>query len=478
MNSSDTLNRNAYRMKDTGTTGCADQVLAAIRRHELLRNGDTVLIGLSGGPDSVCLLLLLHRFRALFGMTLHALYVNHNLRPAEIPGEIAFCERLCREHEIPFYQESVDVSARASASGMNLQEAARELRYAAFSSVAGRIGAQRIALGHNADDQAETFLMRLIRGTGPSGLAGIPVCRGPVIRPLLETPREDIERFLAAEGVSACADSSNLKGDYLRNRLRKMIMPEVRRMNPSFLQTVRNTIDVLRDEERYFTIASTKALMRMISRKRENRIELFLSPMETLDIVILRRVLRRALAETFSLRGIGFDHIEEIIRLVRDGQAGDRIMLPREIRAIRDYAVLILTAEPPPRIDECEVMPPGEVAIRGAGLILRASLEDAPGEPADGRTAAVFDAGKMRFPLVVRPRRHGDFFLPFGFGKRKKLQDFFVDQKVPRDERDAVPIVVSGGEIVWVAGYRADERFRATDGTKKFLRLAIVKGNF
>jgi tRNA(Ile)-lysidine synthase len=199
--------------------------------------------------------------------------------------------------------------------------------------------------------------------------------------------------------------------------------------------------------------------------------------MQSMDTVILRRVLRRAIEETDSLRGISFTHLEDIIGLVREGASGSRLYLPRGIRVVKGYALLVITSEKAGKIDEYELQPPSEIALKGTGTVIRARLEDVGGDAGDGRSAVLLDAAAMKFPLKIRPRSTGDFFFPMGFGKRKKLQDFFVDAKVPRDERDMVPIVVSGDDIIWVAGYRADDRFRVQGDTDKFLRLDIVKGN-
>ena len=437
-----------------------------------------MLVGLSGGPDSVCLLHMLGNLREEYGLTLHAVYVNHSLRPRENEAEITFCGELCRGLGVNFIARSAAVSTYADEKGMNTQEAARELRYKVFEETAQECNAGKIALGHNADDQAETFFMRALRGAGPMGLSGIPPVRGSFIRPLIEIERDAIETFLEENKIPFVVDSSNLKTDYARNRLRQGVMPLLKEFNPNLTSSLGNTMSVLREEERYFTILVTKTMMKLISRKTAGRIELFLSPLESLEKVILRRVLRRAIEETEGLRGIGFVHIENIIALIKGGRSGDRIYLPKGIRVIRDYSLLVMTSAPPVRISAYDLRPPAECVLRGAGLVIKASLEDGPGEPGDGRSSVLLDAGLLQFPLKVRSRQDGDFFYPLGFGKRKKLQDFFVDEKIARDERDAVPVVVSGSDIIWIAGYRADERFRVTGSTEKFLRLVLLKGNF
>ncbi len=449
-----------------------------IRRNSLLAEGDSVLVGFSGGPDSACLLYLLHELKENYRLQIHALYINHNLRPAEVPAEIAFCRMFCEGLGIPLLVESIDVLAFADANGMNKQEAARELRYQVFSKAAAEIRTDKVALAHNADDQAETLLMRLVRGAGPAGLSGIPVRRGNIIRPLLEIGRDEIERFLAVRNIVPVIDSSNLKEDYFRNMVRARLMPMLKQANPNLLQSLGHTMEVLREEERYFGILVTKTLMKLISRKSQKRIELFLSPMEAMETVILRRVLRRAISETEGLRGIGFQHIEDIIALIKNGRSGDRLILPRDIRVIKDYSLLVITSEEPLRIAEYSLDLGGEAVIVGAGYVLTAAMEEKAGQPGDGKSSVVLDAEKLRFPLIVRPRRPGDHFYPMGFGRKKKLQDFLVNMKVPRDERDSIPVVVSGDDIIWIAGYRADDRFKVTDQTKKFVRLGIVKGKF
>jgi tRNA(Ile)-lysidine synthase len=461
-----------------GKAALAQKVLAVIRKYSMLTGGETVLAGLSGGPDSVCLLTLLNRIREKFHLTIHAVYVNHNLRPRETGQEISFCRDLCERTGISFVLKSIDVAAHAEQFRMNRQEAARELRYRAFEEAAFEVGADRIALAHNADDQIETFFMRLLRGSGPQGLSGIPPKRGKIIRPLIETERTAIEKFLDAEKIPFVVDSSNLDSHYRRNRLRKFLVPELKALNPNLAVTLLNTVSILQEEERFFSIMVTKALMKMISRKTDEKIELFMSPMEVMDTVLLRRVLRRAIEETRGLRGIGYVHIEAIIKLIRSGSPGDRLYLPKGVRVIRGYSLLIITSAPIARIQEYELLPPAELAIREAGLVIRSSIEEAAPDFGDRKASVVLDADTVRFPLRVRARRNGDFFFPFGFGKRKKLQDFFVDEKVPRDERDSVPVVLSGDDIVWIAGHRADERFRTTDSTKRFLKLSLLQGNF
>lgn len=461
----------------------SEKILSTIKKHAMLADGDRVLVGLSGGPDSVCLLHALAGLKPACGIELFAAYIDHGLRPAEIPGEIDFCARLCRSLNIPLSVEAIDVGSAVKERGLNKQEAARELRYDALAKVASGLNAGKIALGHNADDQAETVVMRLIRGAGPSGMGGIPPVRKLpggtcVIRPLIEIERAEIEEFLRGSGALFLTDSSNLNDHYLRNRIRHTIMPALRSINGNAAQSIARASDIFRDDERYFEVMTTKTLMRMISRKTDSSIDLFLAPMETMDSAILRRVLRRAVDETKGLRGIGFTHIEDIVQLVKSGKSGSRLHIPKGIRVIKGYSTLIITADPPARLGACILDAPGELVLKESSLVLRCSFVDLEKgaderDYGDGRRSVLIDADKIRFPLQIRPRIPGDYFYPLGFGKRKKLQDFLVDAKVPRDERDAVPLLLNGDEIVWVVGHRADERYRIDKSTGRGIKFEI-----
>jgi tRNA(Ile)-lysidine synthase len=455
------------------------KIKETIKKHSMLSGEENVLVALSGGPDSVLLLHVLNNLKEELKLNLHALYIDHGLRPEETPLEIEFCRKLCETLSIPFITKSVDVKSFAKEKTMNKQAAARELRYRVFEETAFETKVNKIALGHTADDQAETLLMRLLRGSGPIGLSGIPPVRGMFIRPLIEIQRQEIDRYLKEEKIDFIVDSSNLRRDYLRNKIRLSLIPMMKEVNPNIIETLSRTAAIFREEERHFDIIVVKTLMRLISRKSDSRIELFLVPLEAMDKVILRRVLRRAIDETKGLRGIGFIHVEDIIELIRNGRTGDRLYLPKDIRVIKDYSTLIFTTEPSVKLDTFILEVPGEIHLQDAEALIKASILESQstthGESEIKDAVAFFDAERLSFPLIVRSRKRGDFFYPLGFGKKKKLQDFFVDEKVPRDERDRVPLIVSGEDIIWVAGYRQDDRFKVADDTKKVLKLEAKK---
>ncbi|HDO35093.1 MAG TPA: tRNA lysidine(34) synthetase TilS [Nitrospirae bacterium] len=452
-----------------------DRVRDTIRRYSMLRGGERVLVALSGGPDSVCLLLLLNELRDELRITLSALYVDHGLRPGEVPSEIVLCRELTTTLGIPLNVLRVDVRGFAEDERLGIQEAARLLRYRAFYEEARRLDADRVATGHHADDQAETVIMRLLRGSGPRGLSGIPPVRESVIRPMIGLRREEIEGYLRERDIRFVHDSSNLQDKYLRNRIRRELLPALKRYNPRIVEVLGRTADILREEDGYMEIKVTKALMRLITKKTGDTVELFLSPLENMEKVILRRVLLRIVEETRGLRGIGLEHVEAIMGLIRAGSAGSRVYLPRGVRAIKGYSTLTVTSVRPGRLPEYTLNIPGETVLKEAGIVLIASMMETKeaGSFGDGRNEAVFDPDTLVFPLKVRARRPGDAFYPYGFGKRKKIQDFFVDGKVPRDERDTVPLLLSGDDIIWVVGYRTDDRYRVGSACRRVLKIMV-----
>jgi len=453
-------------------SGIKKRILPVIRKFALLKGNERVLIGLSGGPDSLCLLHLLHAISDTLGLHLHALYVDHGLRPDEVPGEIEFCSRACDDLGIDLTTRTVDVKGDPSRADHGLQAAARELRYNALYDAARSLNMAKIALGHTKSDNTETVLINLLRGSGMKGLSGIPPSRGIIIRPLIETTREEVLDFLRSRNIEYLTDPSNLQEKYLRNILRLRLIPEIVKINPDINETLYRTGEILRQEDEYLELQVTKTLMRLFSRKSPTRIELFLTPMESLPAVILRRVLRRAVIELKDISTLSFQHTEDIIRLIQTGNNGDRLELPHDLRVIRRYSVMVFTTEPPGRLNEYTLHTDQELVIHEASIVLKARKTHSPPQH-DGKSTVVLDLRKVTLPLTVRKRRDGDFFFPSGFGKKKKVQDFFVDEKVPRDDRDLVPLICSGEDIVWIAGYRNDGRFDPDGNTTDFLVLTL-----
>lgn len=436
----------------------------------MLSDGDSVIVSLSGGPDSVCLLHALNTLKSLYNLFLRAVYVDHGLRPKETPAEISFCKSLCKEWGIDLIIKNIDTVSSPLVAELGRQGAARELRYSVIAEAADETNSDRIALGHHENDQAETLLINLLRGSGMTGLGGIPPVRNNVIRPLIEIEKDEIIEYLSSKNIHYMTDSSNLKNDYLRNRIRSHIIPELKKLNPKVIKSISRTSEIIREENAHLEATVTRTLIKLFSRKTDSRVELPLTPMETMPVYLLRRILRRAIDEAKELRSLSFQNIDDISRLIKHGTSGDRINLPHDLRAIRNYSVLIITSEKPVRLKKYSLHVGEGILVEEAHCILSASRDKYP-QKTDEKTSAIFDLSKVDLPLIIRAREKGDFFCPSRFGRKKKIQDFFVDEKIPREERDAVPLICSRNDIIWVLGHRADQRFLPDEKTKEYLIL-------
>jgi tRNA(Ile)-lysidine synthase len=477
------------------------QVAEAVRRKRLIQPGDRVLVAVSGGADSVCLLTLLHemRERALVpGIELRMAHVNYGLRGDESEEDEAFVRELGSKLGVPVDCERVRLTPK---SGGTLQSRARDARYAFFERVLREQGMAVVATGHTADDQAETVLLWLMRGAGTGGLTGIPVKRvisegsraltgragepPGIIRPLLGVTRRQVLDYLAFRGMPYRSDSSNGTPRYRRNRIRREILPALRSLNPGIVEVLARGADIL---------AADAAVLDGIERERWRAVAKDASPgLVVLDgdrlaaepLGLQRRLVRRALAVVRQgPEGLTFRHVSDILERVLAGTHGAGLNLPGGLRVERHGARIVMAdgrsrGEDGPLAKLTAGMPltvPGEVRIGHGGSRLLAVEGWGPraGFPGD-RAEFVVDRDRFDGPLSVRNWRKGDWFCPLGMGRhRKKLQDFFVDRKVGRTMRSGIPLVVAPSGIVWVAGYRGDERFAAGPATAHPVTLSVV----
>jgi len=485
-------------------------VRSTIEKHRMLSRGDRVVVAVSGGPDSVAMLHVLWSLKEEYELDLRAAHLNHGFRGDEADRDAEYVGSLCKRLDVPLTCEKLDVPRLAEAWGLAAQQAARRARYRFLARVALEAGASTVALGHNLDDQVETLLMRFLRGAGLDGLAGIPPVREvsarelgealrtaacpriAIVRPLVETPRRAIERYCADQGLHPRVDSSNLKPVYLRNRIRAELLPLIRdRYNPNVDGVLQNMVSTLRAD---------LALLRELAEKawsdvragRDAAPSLDADRFRTLPLALQRRVLRLALEEAgVDLSRLEFVHVESVRDLALRGREGAVVHLPGGMLAGRRGASVAFAW--PARRRGRSFRPRGRftVARRGVTRLDRMGLEVearvveapvqgphpcerpvAPGE--EGRPArAWFDAESAAGPLLLRFRRAGDRFEPLGVGGTKKLKDFFIDRKVSADRRDAVPLLLSGSDIMWVVGYRIDERFKVTPQTRSVLIVEV-----
>ena len=442
----------------------------------MLVSGDVVVVGVSGGPDSVALLDLLFRLRGEFGLKLHVAHLNHCLRP-EAREEAEFVREMASAYGLPVTVEAVDVSGYARERRLSVEVAARELRYAFFARVLGAASATKVALGHQANDQAETILMNLIRGTGLAGLKGIPPVRGPYVRPLIETSRGAIEAYCVLRGLKTCRDPSNVALIYRRNRLRYELLPLLEReYNPEIISALGRLAAIVREEEEFLAKEAAKVYSRL-RRASEEGVSLDGDALGFLPRAIQRRVVRLAYREVAgTFYDLDFAHTEAVLALLGGG-AGRILTLPQGVKAIRLPAGLLLRAGEMPVVPEfCYPLSvPGETFVKELGVTVKATfalplrdpVASAPGE-------AWLDYERVVPPLLVRRRRPGDLFHPLGYPAPVRLKNFFINQKIPRYLRERIPLVVDAVGILWVAGVRPAERARVTAATKRCLHLRLI----
>ncbi len=444
-----------------------------IKKYRMLSPGERVLVAVSGGPDSVCLLSVLQALA--MDLDLHIAHLDHMFRGKESADEALFVGELANTFGIPATIEMVDVPAYCLERGLSPQEGARKVRYAFLQRVARTIDASHIATGHTADDQAETFLMRLLRGAGASGLSAIPAVRENIVRPLIEITRAEVLEYLKDRGLSFATDPSNTKPVYTRNRVRLEIIPALKGFNPRIVETLAAEAALLRDENEAIEFHCAHLADGILERDKD---DLFIKRNEfsALPIAFRRRLIKRALdlagVESARLSQV---QIDEALAFMASAQTGRTMDLPHGLAVTREYDRFVLSARSISDDFSYLISIPGVTVIPELPATVETLITDRlPVEPQDKNYVwqALFDYDKMGSFLTFRNRHPGDWFCPAGMGgKRKKLQDYFVDEKVPRRERDTVPLLCSGEDVLWVVGLRTDERFLWGPNTKKGLMV-------
>jgi tRNA(Ile)-lysidine synthase len=444
----------------------AEAVERTIRRHAMLASGDAVLVAVSGGADSVALVHTLVTLAPAWRLRLHVLHVDHGLRPDSV-RDAAFVRTLGARLGVP-----VEVAVVAVGPG-SLEDAARVARYAALEAGARRVGATRIALGHTADDQAETVLMRLLSGSGVRGLAGIPPVRGAIIRPLIERRRAEVLAALASAGLPWVEDPTNRDPKFLRNRVRHELLPLlVDAWEPDMIARLNRVARDAREAVDALDREASAALERLASAEGE-AVTLSRTALAALSRPVAAEVLRQAAARLGSrapLRGWGHRGLRRVLATPAPRRP---FRLGGVLVEVSGDRVRVATSAPPP-LGERTLAVPGRVELPEIGAALEARLVPMKGYvvPRDARTVA-FDAAALPRALAVRPRRRGDRFRAFGDGERR-LKSFLIDTRIPRWERSRLPVVEAGGEIVWLAGLRRAAMAPVTPATREVVELRLV----
>lgn len=487
------------------------EVRKFIRRHDLLSVGDRVVVGVSGGPDSLCLLHLLLRLREEYHLQLHVAHLHHGARGEDADADAAFVADLAREWGLPATLAREDVPAIARAHKLAFEEAARRVRYAFLAHVAGWVGAAKVAVGHNADDQAETVLMHFLRGAGLAGLRGmrpatpfseyrllpqtdrfpLPERLPVLIRPLLGIPRAEIEAYCAEHGLTPRLDRSNLDTTYFRNRLRHELLPLLETYNPNIRRRLCHTAEVVAADYELLTQMREWAWERVVREETEQAIALDRAEWAMQPLALQRALIREAAYRLRpSLRDVDFVHVEAAVQVARTGTTGAQATLPGGLALTVGYDTLTVADaryEPPPPGPilppgtEVPVALPGRTSLPGSDWVLEADfLEDwTPGEVRGNpdRWTAYLDAERLGGTPVLRTRRPGDRFRPQGMsGHAPPLTDWMINARVPRAVRDILPLLVAAdGEILWVCGWRVAETAIVRPETRQVARLRFCR---
>ncbi len=425
------------------------------------------------------LLHVLNAFRQDLELSLIVAHVNHGLRPAEAEREAELVRHTSERMGLPFEYEEFRVKEFQKTEGLSPQDAARRIRFRFFSDLLQKHQANKIALGHHADDQVETLLLRLLRGCGLQGLKGMkPIRQGKVIRPLLERWREEIESFARAHGISHLQDASNLEGNYLRNRIRLSLIPLIEQeYQPNFRAVLMKTSAILSEEDDYLEGEAEGAYQKIV-RGEEGSLVFNLPEFQSLHRSIQRRVLQKMLGRTDGEEEEWPD-VDLIHRRMSRSTPSFLQELPHDLVFERRYDAVLLrkgTIEP---IQPFEVvlLSPGRTLVREIGkevMVEEVERDDSFESSEDLPNVAFMDRAILQFPLKMRNVRPGDRFQPLGLKGTQKLKKFFIDHKIPRRDRPGVPLLVSGERIVWVVGYRIDERAKVTRKTKRIIKVSLV----
>lgn len=454
-----------------------NKVRETISKCAMIDPGDLLIVAVSGGADSVCLLDILHELKDEFRIKLMVAHYDHGLRQSEDESETQFVDRLAASMVLPF--ETEKGSLLKAGSTASIEEKAREARYRFLERLRARFNAQKIATGHSLNDQAETVLMRFLRGSGPTGLAGIPPIRDDVIiRPLIEVKREEIESYLKARELTYVTDSSNFETRYLRNKIRLELLPLLLEYQPRLVEHLGQLSTILRDENDYLEKEAHDWVKKEAELKSKGEISIPVSSFIKLPPPVRNRVTRRLLMKIRkNLRRIDQHHIKSVYKLALNRNPQSMINLPDGLKVKKTYDRLAFAVgeKPKPRDFSYSLEGPGKFFLERISRSI--SLVEMKGgvdlKRGDSTRTAYLDADKLLYPLIVRNFRPGDRFVPLGMEGHKKIKDFFIDLKIPSGTRSLIPILMSQGTPVWVCGYRIDERFKVTPETRKVLEVTL-----
>ncbi|EMJ5408886.1 tRNA lysidine(34) synthetase TilS [Clostridioides difficile] len=458
-----------------------DKVLSTINKHNLIQKGDKIVLGLSGGPDSVCLLHVLNRLKKDFNIEIYAAHLNHQIRGIEAQKDALYVSKLCEDMGIIFFVKSINVPKYCENEGLSLEEGARKLRYEMFYEIKDKIKANKIAIGHNLNDQAETVMMRIMRGTGLKGLKGIDYIRDNcIIRPILDVERNEIEEYCEAYNLNPRIDKTNLENIYTRNKIRLDLLPYMKdNFNSNVIESIVRMSNSLKSDNDYIEKEAEAKFREVSNIKEKGFVEINLDDFVCLHDAIKVRVLRNSIKHILGdTNFVDQRHIEDIMSLEDNSKVNKMLTLPRNIFVYRKKGSIILTNEEIVN-EEIEfyynVPSNGFIKIKELKQIIETqvmSIDRYKSMKLDNSSKG-FDFNKVKGGIVIRSRRQGDK-IKLAMGS-KKVKDLFIDLKIPREERCKIPIITDSEGIICVGDYKISENYKIDENTKEVLKINFNK---
>ena len=449
------------------------RVKKTLKKYKMLTQGEKVILGVSGGADSIAMLYALNEL-VDYGLELIVAHLNHGIRGDEAKGDAEFVKETAKSLRLTFVYGEVDTLSFKEESQLSLEDAARTLRYKFFDQVLNKHYATKIATAHTLDDQAETVLMRLLRGSGSRGLSGIPPVSNSIVRPLIDTSRSEIEEYLRSKGVEWVEDSTNESPEFLRNRIRQDLLVELESYNPQIKETLSRTAEILRSEEEFIRKEALKHFDDIFSPNKSELIgdlKYYRSVEKPLRFSLLRLTIEKL---NTSLKNISSTHIVSADDFLLSETASGEVELPQGTVIVKGYDTFLVTRKSELELEfSYSIQSPGKWSFPEFSVSIEYIITDELAE--NDESVAYFDPETVSFPIEVRNFKPGDRFSPLGMTTSKKLQDYFTDIKLPKFLRSRVPIFISKDEIMWLGGIRLDNRFKVTDKKKEVLMIKLIR---
>lgn len=453
------------------------KVLSAIKEYNLIMKNDNIVVGVSGGPDSMALLYILLEIKDSIPFNIYIAHVNHGVRGEEAQNDQLFVEEIANKLKLPYYTKNVDMIQYGKEKGISSEEAGRELRYGFFREILGLHGGGKIAVAHNMNDQAETLLMRFMRGTGIDGLKGMEFVIGDIIRPILGIDRKEIEAYIEDNKIPTVLDKTNLMPIYTRNKVRLELIPYIEEhFNPNIINTLWRMSKISSIDSKFLEKYSEERYNLIVKKQDEHSIILDGKKFSHEDRAIQQRIIRISILKiNGSLQGVSESQISGVLNLFILSETGKSVDLSNDIVAKTSYDDLIIQKrkekEEKEYLYNLSLLEINNFEDLGYSFDIEVFTKDENVIMNKDKNTRYFDLDKVEGDIRVRNRLNGDKFVPFGMNGTKKLKDYFIDEKIPKDLRDNIPLIVDNKNIIWVVGYRTNEMYKLTNGTKRILSI-------